>query len=134
MPAKPISDADFQTLAAFRVELRQFLHFSEQAAHENGLTPQQYQALLAIRGSDRRALTIGALAGTLLLEPHSASGLVARLEKLGMIERRTVEDDGRRSIIRLSDRADSLLNTLSAVHRDELRRLRPLLVRLLSRL
>lgn len=131
---EPIGDADFRTLASFRRELRVFLQFSEQAAVTHGLAPQQYLALLAIRGSEIQPVTVGDVAAALLLKPHSASELVSRLEKLGMVQRRETEDDGRRRVIELTAKARTLLDTLSGAHRTELRRLRPLLVRLLESL
>ena len=42
--------AAFRTLAAIRYALRRFLRFSEKAAEAVGLTPQQHQALLTIKG------------------------------------------------------------------------------------
>ncbi|HQF71242.1 MAG TPA: MarR family transcriptional regulator, partial [Promineifilum sp.] len=50
MTDSAINDDEYIALAAFRYELRQFLRFSETAAETVGLTPQQHQALLAIRG------------------------------------------------------------------------------------
>ncbi len=47
--AEAPSQEDYETLAAFRYELRRFLHFSEQVAKSVGLTPQQHQALLALK-------------------------------------------------------------------------------------
>lgn len=44
-----ITQSEYETLAAFRYSLRQFLHFSEDAAQSIGLTPQQHQALLSIK-------------------------------------------------------------------------------------
>lgn len=41
-------------LAWFRYHLRQFLRFSERAARECGVTPQQHQLLLGIAGYTRR--------------------------------------------------------------------------------
>ena len=43
-------EADYAALAQFRYQLRTFLAFSEAAAQSAGLTPQQHQALLAIKG------------------------------------------------------------------------------------
>jgi hypothetical protein len=45
-----ISLADYRSLAAFRYEIRKFLAFSEGAAREAGIEPQQHQMLLAVRG------------------------------------------------------------------------------------
>ncbi|MAS44453.1 MAG: MarR family transcriptional regulator [Rhodobacteraceae bacterium] len=128
----PISDADFRTLAAFRRQLRGFLRFSETAAAGQGLTPQQHQALLAIRGSKARALSVGELADALLLRPHSASELASRLETLGLVRRLDDAEDGRRRVIAATERAETLLTALSETHREELRRLRPLLIGLLE--
>ena len=130
----PISDADFRTLATFRRELRQFLRFSEAAALAQGLSPQQHQALLAIRGADDQQMTVGELAEALLLQPHSASGLVSRLERTGLVERHGVEEDGRRRAVKLSGKSQDLLNILTAAHQSELRRRRALLIKLLGSL
>ena len=47
----PDADALLRTLADFRFELRRFLHFSEIAATEEGLHPQQHQLLLQVAGA-----------------------------------------------------------------------------------
>ena len=49
-----LTKAEYGLLAAFRYRLRRFLQFSEEAAQTAGLTPRQYQALLAIKGFPRR--------------------------------------------------------------------------------
>src|SRR6266566_9056175 len=86
-PAR-ISKAQYEMLAAFRYQLRQFLHFSEQAAQKAGLTPRQHQALLAIKGfPGRDSVTIGELAEQLQIAHHSAVGLVDRLEAQNLIVR-----------------------------------------------
>lgn len=127
-----IRDEDYQALASFRYELRRFLQFSEQAATAAGLSPQQHQAMLAIRAAPDRQMLVGELAERLLLKPHSASGLVDRLEKLDMVSRVPAPADKRQIVVTLTPTGDRLLRTLTAAHRDELRRLRPLLARLLS--
>ncbi len=129
--ANPVSDADYETLARFRFELRRFLRFSEQAAQAAGLTGPQHQALLAIRAAPGATMRVGELAERLLLRPHSASGLVDRLEKLELVRRDTAADR-RQVALALTPRADALLASLSATHRAELRRLQPLLARLAS--
>src|SRR5579871_3340694 len=83
-PHFQVSDADYLTLAAFRAALRQFLRISEGLAHGIGLTPQQHQAMLAIRGfPGGTAPTIGELAARLQVNHNSAVGLVTRLVKQG---------------------------------------------------
>ena len=78
-----LTDADYAALANFRYALRQFLAFSERRAAECGLTPQQHQALLAIRGATQSPVTVGYVAERLALKPHSATGLIDRLEAIG---------------------------------------------------
>ncbi|SKB58536.1 MarR family winged helix-turn-helix transcriptional regulator [Sphingopyxis flava] len=128
----PLTDADYAALADFRHALRQFVAFSEARAAEKGLTPQQHQALLAIRGAAPEAPTIGTVAQRLMLKPHSASGLIDRLELLGLVRREIARDDRRRATLYLTEKAHKVLQSLSAVHRDEIRRLRPALEDMLS--
>ena len=72
--AKPKQRAiDYAALADFRYEVRRFLHFAEQAAQAAGIEPQQYQALLAIRGLPAWArATIGTMAERMQIRHHSA--------------------------------------------------------------
>jgi DNA-binding MarR family transcriptional regulator len=132
--ASSLTKADYQVLAAFRRALRKFTSFSEQAARRAGLTAQQHQALLAIKGSAGvNPLIIGDLAQALLIRPHSAVELVDRLVQLGLVERRGDPADHRRVYVVLTPRADRLLHELSAAHLNELRAIRPVLLDLLSR-
>ena len=72
---KQLSKSQYELLAAFRYALRQFLHFSEEAARAAGITPQQHQALLAVKGfPGRDCVTVGELAERLQLRHHSAAG------------------------------------------------------------
>ena len=128
----PLTDSDYAVLSDFRFALRKFMAFSESKAAEHGLTPQQHQALLAIRANKGEA-TIGYIAERLILKPHSASGLVDRLDSLGLLIRKASSEDGRISLLKLSPAAIRTLDALSNTHRDEIRRLRPILGELLSR-
>ena len=129
-----LDDDDYRTLAAVRAELRSFAHFTEEVVRSAGLTPRQHQVLVALRAAEGGELTIGQLAETLMLKPHSVSGLVDRLQAIGLVERVPCENDRRSVILRLSDKARQLMSSLSLTHRDELRRIRPLLISLLSQL
>lgn len=128
-----LTDADYAALADFRYGLRQFLAFSERSAASCGLTPQQHQALLAIRGAAHANVSIGYVAERLTLKPHSATGLIDRLEKLGLVRRRPSPDDGRQALLALTQKAQTLLYQLSETHREEIVRLRPMLIALLAR-
>ena len=129
-----IRDRDYRTLALVRAELRAFAHFTELSTGGAGLTPQQHQVLLALRAVDGGRLTIGQLATTMLLKPHSVSGMADRLESLGLVERVQGARDRRRIHLRLTDKANAVLASLGEVHKAELRRIRPLLSALLAEL
>jgi DNA-binding MarR family transcriptional regulator len=107
--------------------------FSEDAAEQSGLTPQQHQALLAVRGHrGPQPLTTGTLAERLAIRPHSVVGLIDRLAAKGLIRRSAASTDRRQVLIALTPEAQTLLRGLSVAHRDELRRLAPLLSSLLN--
>lgn len=133
--SKQLSKAQYQTLAAFRYALRQFLHFSEQAAHAAGITPQHHQALLAIKGfPGRDRVTVGELAERLQLRHHSAVELVDRLVLQNLVTRAASMQDRRQVFIQLTHRGDQVLEKLSAAHTRQLRQIRGELSRLLQRL
>jgi DNA-binding MarR family transcriptional regulator len=132
--AGSLAKGDFETLAEFRYLLRHFGAFSEGAARRAGLTAQQHQALLAIKGfPGREQVTIGELAERLNLKHHSVVGLVDRLMGRSLIQRRHDEEDRRKVRIALTPTAEALLLGLTLAHRDELRRLAPLLHELLRK-
>jgi DNA-binding MarR family transcriptional regulator len=128
---KPIRTADYQRLAAFRHALRRFLAFSETAARRAGITPQQHQALLAIKGvPGPQGVTVGYLARQLLLQPNSAAELVHRMVNCGLLVRKAAPDDRRRVMLLLTPSAEEALHALSAAHIRELRQSAPVLDRL----
>lgn len=130
-----VSKEDYETLAEFRYALRCFLHFSDNAVETVGLTLQQHQALLSIIGfPGREQLTVGELAERLQIQPHSAVGLVNRLEDQGLIERIHGPDDRRQVFIRLTSKGMRVLDSLENLHRKELRHLGPQLCAMLERI
>jgi DNA-binding MarR family transcriptional regulator len=132
---REVTDADYRTLAAYRHELRRFLSFSEDAARQSGLTPQQHQAILAIRGFEGPGkITVGDLANQLLVRHHSAVELVDRLVKAGLVIRNEGQGDRRRVELGLTPKAEQILERLSLSHLVELRERRPSLSRLLEQL
>ena len=119
---KRLTQEDYQALGAFREALRRFLRFSEAGAEALGMTPQQHQALLAIRahpGPD--PMSVGQLASRLLIKNHSAVGLVARLQERSLVTRETSPDDRRRVLLKLTPRAEQQLDIIS---RNNLRELK----------
>jgi DNA-binding MarR family transcriptional regulator len=132
---RELGDAEYQRLAQFRYALRQFLHFSDDAAREAGLNPQQYQLLVLVRGSPPgEDPTVDSVAKRLLIKHHSAVGLVDRLEAEGLLIRKRDGADGRRVALALTEKAETILNSLVGVHRKEIRRLVPLMKPLLAEL
>jgi DNA-binding MarR family transcriptional regulator len=130
-----LSLSDYRLLAQFRYLLGRFLAFSAQAAHNAGLAPRQHQALLAIKGYPRgEPVTVGDLAERLGIRHHSAVGLADRLVQSGYLVRRTDSEDRRRAILSLTPAGEKALAALSAAHREELRRIAPLLGPLLQEL
>ena len=121
-----LDDDVYARLLALRVSLRRFEHWSAQQAQGAGLTPAQHQLLLAIRGhGDPRGPTIGELAEYLLLQHHSAVGLIDRAEAAGLIARKRAEEDRRVVRLTLTKAGAQLLHGLSAAHLEELTRLTP---------
>ncbi len=131
----PLSKADYELLAEIRYLLRRFSAFSEEAARRAGLTPHHHQALLAIKGfPGKESLTVGELAERLGVRHHSVVGLIDRLASRDLVQRRASLSDRRQVLIELTPQAEALLLDLSLAHRDELRRLAPLLGPLLEQL
>lgn len=130
-----VSDTDYLTLAAFRAALRRFQRSSEGLAHGLGLTPQQHQVLLAIRGfPGDTPPTVGELAARLQVNHNSAVGLVTRLENQGYLRRAQGKSDRRRVHISLTPRGQGVLDRLTEAHRIELRRIGPEITQLLTEL
>jgi DNA-binding MarR family transcriptional regulator len=125
-------DLLLKTLADFRFELRQFLQFSENAAVEAGLQPQQHQLLLQVAGAaEGTAVTIAYAAARLGLKHNSTVELVNRSEREDLIERTEDRDDRRRAILRLTRKGKQVLQKLSGDHARELHEMAPRLVRAL---
>ncbi|WGS21188.1 MULTISPECIES: MarR family transcriptional regulator [unclassified Bradyrhizobium] len=114
---------DYEALARFRYRLRSFLAFSENAARKAGLTPQQHQALLGIKGFVHPGpATVGDIARFLLIRHHSAVELMNRMAKLGLISRVSDPTDARRVQLKLTKKGEQKLQALSKRNVEELRR------------
>ncbi|MET3994671.1 DNA-binding MarR family transcriptional regulator [Bradyrhizobium sp. JR7.2] len=125
-------EADYAALAQFRYQLRTFLAFSEAAAQSAGLTPQQHQALLAIKGlAAPDGASVGDIARFLLIRHHTAVELVDRMAKLKLIGREADPQDARRVLVRLTAKGEQKLRSLSRIHLDELGAAAPALARIL---
>ncbi|HEU4602454.1 MAG TPA: MarR family transcriptional regulator [Steroidobacteraceae bacterium] len=128
-----VRDSEYRQLADFRYAIRTFLEFSEQAARNAGITPQQHQALLAIRGmTEESGANLGFIAERLRVRHHSAVELVNRLAAAKLVERNEDPEDRRRVVVTLTPKAEKILQSLSATHIEELRRLKPALAAVLA--
>jgi DNA-binding MarR family transcriptional regulator len=132
--SRSASDAvDYEALAQFRYELRKFQAFSKTEASKAGLTPQQHQALLVIRGfSSREPVSVGRLAEFLLIRHHTAVELMDRMTKLGLLSRIVDEADARRVILKVTKEGERRLRRLSGIHLEELRAVGPALTKILK--
>lgn len=123
-PAVPLGKHQYEALSEFRYQLRRFLHFSETAARDAGLTPLQYLLLLHIRGfPGREWATVGELAERLQMQHHGAVALLTRCEEQGLVERRRSDTDRRKVEIHLTATGARHLEHLAAMHEAELRSL-----------
>lgn len=124
---------DYRTLANFRYQLRQYLHFSEQAAYSVGLTAQRYTALIYLVGltDESDEMTVGQLAELLLVKHHSAGELVDRMEADGLVIRVPSKRDHRQVCVEITAKGKDLLDRLASIHKEELQRIGPQLRNLL---
>ena len=125
----PLTKRDFEALAQFRFGIRRYLRFSEETVRRDGLTPQQYQLLLALKGFPGRDwATVGEVAERLQLRHHSVVELVNRAQAEDLVERGADPDDKRLVRVLLTGRGERVLARLAALHREELQRMRSALV------
>jgi DNA-binding MarR family transcriptional regulator len=129
-----LGQEQYAALARFRHELRRFLAFSEAQAAAEGLPAQQHQALLAMAGRPAgEPASVGDIAERLLVAPHTAAELVARMVEAGLVTKAASAQDRRRAELTPTPRARAILERLTHAHLEELASLEPALVRALSR-
>ena len=128
-------DLRLRALAEFRFELRKFLHFSENAAVEAGLQPQQHQLLLQVVCAPEDApVTIAYAAQRLQLRHNSVVELVNRSEREGLLLRTADASDRRRVLLRVTRKGERVLGRLATSHARELNEQAPRLARALARI
>lgn len=133
--SKTTEGNEIQLLAKFRYEIRRFLQFSEQAAAEAGLQPQQHQLLLQIAGApDDTLVTISYIADVMGLRHHTVVELSKRCELAGLVRRTPDLNDRRCVVLELTAQGQDALRQLSDVHAQQLRELAPTLIRALTRI
>ncbi len=127
---------DYEALANFRYLLRKFLRFSKDFLKANGnLSPEQYEALLAIRAfTSIGGLTISHLSERLQIKHHSAVNIVDRLSERKLVTREAVKADRRRRHVQLTAKGEELIDELAVVHRKEIRGRSAEMIKVLERL
>jgi DNA-binding MarR family transcriptional regulator len=104
----------YVALAAFRRALRVYLRFVETGAREAGLTPQQHQVLLAIRGRPGKDwASVGEIADSLQLRHHAVVGLVDRCQAAELVERTADPTDRRVVRVSLTAGGEQILEKLT---------------------
>ena len=102
--------------------MRKFLRFSRLTLAEAELTPEQYEALLALKAFRKPAgLNIRELSEYLQVEHHTAVSLAGKLVARGLIARKPGDADRRQVYLRLTAAGDSLLLLMATLHRREMR-------------
>lgn len=114
----------YEYLAEFRYQLRKFQKFSETAAQNIGITAQQHQLMLAIKGfPGRDYATPRELAERMQITHHSCVGLIDRCEISGLVSRRKNPEDGRSIFVEVTEKGVEILEGLSEIHLDEIKRI-----------
>ncbi len=126
---------NLKAMAELRYQIRKFLRFSENAARQAGIEPQQHQLLLAIRGlPDGVSPTIGVLAERMQLQHHSTVELVDRLVDRNFLCRLRSTNDRRQVLVKLTHDGEEFLQKLSLHHLEELQSAGPTFVKVLNSL
>ena len=113
---------DYDALASFRYALRKFLRFSKTTLEAHALTPEQYEALLALKAfGGSTGLTIGELSERVQVKHHTAVSLVAKLVARKLVSRKPGARDRRRVQLTLTAAGGSVLARMAVIHRQEIR-------------
>jgi DNA-binding MarR family transcriptional regulator len=105
--------------------LRKFLRFSKELlATEANLTPEQWEALLALKVfSTNQGLLVGELSERLQVKHHTAVSLTDKLARQNLVTRTRGTSDRRKVHVELTRSGAALVNRLAVLHREKLRSL-----------
>jgi DNA-binding MarR family transcriptional regulator len=131
-----LTERDYHNLASLRYALRKFLRFSKELLGKRAnLTPEQYEALLAIRTfSSDAGLTVGQLSERVQVRHHSAVSLTDKLAARKLLTKRKGGTDRRYVYLKLTAAGTKLVSTLAAAHRREIRKHAAEMIKSLSNL
>ena len=128
-----ISKTDIESLAQFRYALRQFLRFSERASRQAGVSPQQHQLLMTVKGMrGRNWANVAEIAERLQVSHHAAVALVTRAQNLKLVKRAQGKEDRRTVQVSLTPKGEALIAELAELHHQELGRLSHILLKQLQ--
>jgi len=85
--------------------------FFRPSLNQHGLTEQQWRVIRIL--SQHPELEINRLAELSCILKPSMTGVLVRMEAAGMIERRKVEQDQRRVLVRLAPKGEECFNAMS---------------------
>jgi DNA-binding MarR family transcriptional regulator len=122
-------------MADFRYAMRKFLRFSRYLiASRARLTPEQYEALLALKATSRRdGMTVGEISERLQVRHHTAVSLLDKLEARKLAIRTRTNSDRRTVNVQLTKAGTILVSRLALIHFQEIRRRTPEIVKALLR-
>ncbi|HTH99187.1 MAG TPA: MarR family transcriptional regulator [Stellaceae bacterium] len=106
----------YDGLADIRSALRRFLAISDAATGAAEITPQQYQALLALKVHTPEGLIIRDLAREMGLQHNAMVQLVVRLVQAGLVDRCPSPKDGRSVVVLLTSKGEELLDQITGDH------------------
>ncbi|MGE5217366.1 MAG: MarR family winged helix-turn-helix transcriptional regulator [Chloroflexota bacterium] len=124
---------NYQAMAELRYQIRRFLRFSENAARQAGIEPQQHQLLMAIKGLPAGTIpNIRILAERMQLQHHSTVELIDHLAERGFLCRLRATDDRRQVLVKLTQEGEQFLEKLTLHHLQEWQSAGPMFVKLLQ--
>src|SRR5262245_18139635 len=133
--SKATTQPNFTAMAELRYQIRRFLRFSENAARQAGIEPQQHQLVLAVRGLPKvLKTTIGVLAERMQLQHHSTVELIDRLVERGFWFRLRSTYNKRPDLVKLTRDGEVSLEELSLQHLQEIHPASPAFVKILQNL
>jgi DNA-binding MarR family transcriptional regulator len=134
-PARPLRQTEYNALAEFRYQIRRFLRHMEDEVRAEGLNPQQYQVLLAIKGlPEDRTATVGVIAERMQVNHNSMVELLDRCEQRNLLRRSRSRSDRRQVVLEITPEGDEFLCKLARAARKELSSVGKILVQSIEEL
>jgi DNA-binding MarR family transcriptional regulator len=126
-----LQSKDYAALGGFGYEMPKFLRISKDVvAARARLTPEQYEALLAIKSSSgANGVTVGEISERLQVKHHTVVSLLDKLEA-----RKRASADRRNVNVQLTKSGALLLAHLAAIHHRELHQHRSEIIDALRRI